>query len=87
MEENKNVKKLSYEELENIAAQFQQRVIGLENQLRGINVTSIRLNYLFKVVENKDVFPKRFIDKCVEEIVDTLTIEEQPNTDAPESTK
>lgn len=85
MEENKEVKKLSYEELENVAVQFQHRAMQLENQLRSINTVSFRLNYLFKVMENKAAFPEDFVAKCSQEIVDTLTLDDAPEVASEEA--
>lgn len=72
MEEiTKNVeeKKLSYEELENLANTLYLRLqeADMSNMLK-------RLDYLFKVVENKPVFNARFVKACVDEIEDLLTI-------------
>jgi hypothetical protein len=75
MEEKKE--KLSYEQLENVAKQLQQRVMMAENRLRGIDYASMRLTWLFKVLENKDVFPASFVEKCSNEVVELLTIEEE----------
>ena len=72
--------KLSYEQLENVAKQLQQRVMMAENRLRGIDYASMRLTWLFKVLENKSAFPAEFVDKCSKEGVDLLTIDEE-NTD------
>lgn len=72
--EEKN--KLSYEKLEAVAIQFQNKSANLEMQLKSINMTTLRLNYLFKVVENKDAFNTEFVVKCATEIEDLLTIEE-----------
>lgn len=69
-------KKLSYEKLEAVAVQFQNKSANLEMQLKSINMTTLRLNYLFKVVENKDAFNTEFVINCVTEIEDLLTIEE-----------
>ena len=43
-----------------------------------------RLDYLYKTIELKEVFPEEFIGKCIGEIVSTITIPEevkQPNTE------
>lgn len=80
MEASKEVKKLSYEELENVAIQLQHRAAALENQLRSINTMSIRLNYLFQVINNKVAFPESFVNKCSEEIMEALTIEDPSDT-------
>lgn len=76
--------KLSYEQLENVAKQLQQRAMMAENRLRGIDYASMRLAWLFKVLENKTAFPEEFISKCAAEIQDLLTIdEEESNHDMP----
>lgn len=75
MEETKEQKKLSYEELEGVAVQLQQRCIMLENKIRAIDVTSTRLNYLFKVIEFNDMFTEEFVDKCCTEIEELLTLD------------
>lgn len=82
MEENKTTKKetkLSYEELEKIALQLQQRTIQAESNLRAINVAAIRLEYLFKVLDKETFFPSKFIAKCADEIVSLLESGEEPN--------
>jgi hypothetical protein len=85
MEEQKNEQeKLSYEGLENVASQLQQRCVMLENKLRSIDMVSLRLNYLLKVVSIKDVFAEEFITKCSKEIENLLTIEEQEETTSEE---
>ena len=69
--------KLTYEQLEQAAMQLQQRVIMAEGRLRSIDMVSMRLTWLFKVLENKEVFPSEFINKCSEEVVELLTLEEE----------
>jgi hypothetical protein len=73
MEEKKEMTKLSY--LERFAIQLQQRVRMAENKLRSIDFTSIRLNWLFKVLENKESFDAEFVAKCTTEVQDLLTID------------
>lgn len=83
MEEKKNVEKLSYEQLENAAAQLQQRVATLQNQLNGINSAMYRLNFLFRVLEVNKHFPEDFLKSCAEEIMDLMIIknDEEPTED------
>lgn len=78
MEEKKDkaTEKMSYEQLENVAMQLQQKLMMAENNLRGINYTAMRLTWLFKTIENKGIFPEDFVTKCVAEIQEILTIEE-----------
>jgi hypothetical protein len=78
MEEQKNnQEKLSYEKLEEVAVQLQQRCVMLENKLRSIDLMSIRLKYLFKVLDAKSSFSLEFINKCSDEIEEILTVEEE----------
>lgn len=67
--EVKQEKKLSYEELENIANNLYARLqqADMANMFK-------RLDYLFKVVENINNFPQEFTKHCVEEIVNIMTI-------------
>ena len=67
--EVKQEKKLSYEELENVANNLYVRLqqADMANMFK-------RLDYLFKVVENVDNFPQEFTKRCVEEIVNIMTI-------------
>lgn len=69
MEENVE-KKLSYEELENVANNLYVR-------LQNADMTNIfkRLDYLFKVVENKSAFSKEFVENITKEIETIMTIE------------
>ena len=88
MEENKtktvemkpqSEKKYSYEELNNIAGQLSQQNQQLYQQLQRANMANMfkRLDYLFKVVENGAMFSPEFVDKCIKEIEDSMTIEEE----------
>lgn len=77
--EEKDSKKLSYEELTNVAVQMQQRAMMAEQKLKSIDMTGMRLHYLFEVIKyaNKDVFSNGFICKCAKEIEDILTVKEE----------
>lgn len=75
MEETKE-NKLSYEELEKIAKNFQQRLIIAESRLNGIDFVAARLTWLFKVLEHKDSLDHNFVANCALEIESLLTIEE-----------
>lgn len=83
-EQKKEQEKLSYEKLEEAAVQLQQRCMMLENKLRSIDMVSVRLSYLLKVVEIKGVFSEEFIAKCSKEIEDLLTLEETEETKSEE---
>ena len=79
MEEKKETKKLSYEELENVCHQLSEQSQTLYRKLQEANMTNMfkRLDYLFAVVENKVAFPEDFAKKCVDEIITSMTIPEE----------
>lgn len=64
--------KLTYEQLEQIALQLQNRAMQAESRLASINMTTTRLNYLFKVLEYSSHFCDSFVKECGAEIVDLL---------------
>ena len=69
-------KKLTYEELENVCHQLSEQSRTLYQKLQEANMTNIfkRLDYLFAVLENKNVFPEEFVKACVEEVITSITI-------------
>lgn len=86
--EAENPKKMSYEQLENIAHQLSNQVNQLYAKLQEANLTNMfkRLDYLFKVVENAHAFNEEFVAKCVAEIEDLMTVPEteKETEDKPE---
>lgn len=72
---NETQKKMSYEELEQVAAQLSQQSQQLYARLQQADMTNMfkRLDYLFKVVENGPMFPNEFLDMCVAEIQEIMT--------------
>ena len=84
MEEKKTEKKkLTYEELENVCHQLSDQSQTLYRKLQEANMTNMfkRLDYLFAVAENKEAFPEEFVKKCVDEIINTMTIPETEETE------
>lgn len=83
MEENKEKKKLSYEDLENLCHQLSDQGQKLYRQLQEANMTNVfkRLDYLFAVVDNRDAFPEDFTKKCIDEIINTMTLPEPEETE------
>jgi hypothetical protein len=77
--ENQRPEKMSYEQLENIAHQLSEQAKQLYAKLQEANMTNAfkRLDYLFKVVECRDIFSPEFYIKCVEEIESFMTIPEE----------
>ena len=93
MEENNTTSmptsgKPSYEQLEQGFIQLQQRLMQTEARLRAINLTAMRLDYLFKVLDRATYFPEKFIADSSAEIVDLLEVKkpdtESQTTDFPE---
>ena len=82
MEETKEVKKLSYEELEKVAHELNNQCQTLYKELQNANMlnTFKRLDYLFKVVENINEFPQEFAKYCIEEVVNIMSVPEEENT-------
>lgn len=87
--ENKETQKMSYEQLEQVAHQLSEQTRQLYSKLQKSNMENVfkRLDYLFKVVENKDVFSKEFLDKCVKEIEEIITIPEDKEDKETEESK
>ena len=89
MEEKKEKKKLSYEELENVCHQLSDQSQTLYRKLQEANLGNMfkRLDYLFAVIENGAIFKEKnpeFFDKCVEEIINSMTVPEATEEDSKE---
>lgn len=69
-------KKLSYEQLEQICSQLDQQSRALKYQLEQTANVFRRLDYLFKVLENKDCFDFSYVQTVADEIKQIMTIEE-----------
>ena len=78
--------KMSYEQLENIAHQLSEQAKQLYMKLQAANISNMfkRLDYLFKVVENGHMFKQDFLEKCIAEIEELMTVPEE--TDKEEET-
>lgn len=80
--------KMTYEQLENVAHQLSEQARQLYARLQEADMTNVfrRLDYLFKVIENQQVFPEAFVEQCVTEITELITIpkeSETPSEDSP----
>ena len=75
--------KMSYEQLENVAHQLSEQTKQLYMKLQDANMNNIfkRLDYLFKVVENGHMFKQDFLDKCIVEIEELMTVPEEGSLD------
>lgn len=91
MEENKDQqgvatpKKLSYEELENVARQLSEQNKIMYRRIQELETNEIftRLGFLFKVVEFANRFNSEFLNKCTQEIEQLITIpEEKPQEES-----
>ena len=80
MEEKKSKeeKKFSYEELQQICGELSQRLQYAQEKLEKMNATNAihRLNFLFKVLEQYALFPTEFVDKCSNEIMSIMNIDD-----------
>ena len=77
--ESEKEQKLTYDELNNACQQLFQQNQQLIKQLRETDMVNMfrRLDYLFKVVENRDSFSPQFVSSCVGEIQEAMTIKEE----------
>ena len=81
--ETERPEKMSYEQLENVAHQLSEQAKQLYMKLQDANMNNIfkRLDYLFKVVENGHMFKQDFLDKCIAEIEELMTVPEEESLD------
>lgn len=71
--------KLSYNELEKVAKDMQERLFLAERKLNSIDFATVRLTWLFKVLDNYDKFSSEFKTKCVKEVEELLTLDTPEN--------
>lgn len=85
--ETEQPQKMSYEQLEQVAHQLSEQARQLYSQLQKSNMSNMfkRLDYLFKVVENGHMFKQDFLDKCIKEIEDIMTVPEEPENSEEET--
>lgn len=78
--------KMSYEQLENIAHQLSEQAKQLYMKLQAANMDNMfkRLDYLFKVVESGHMFKQDFLEKCIAEIEEIMTVPEETEEDNKE---
>ena len=78
-------KKYTESELNAACGQLYQKLMK-EIQMRDMTNMFRRLDYLFKVIENKDCFNSDFIGDCVQEIEVALTpVEQEAETNNPDN--
>ena len=84
--ETERPEKMSYEQLENIAHQLSEQAKQLYMKLQAANMGNMfkRLDYLFKVVENGHMFKQDFLEKCIAEIEEIMTVPEETEEDNKE---
>ena len=78
--------KISYEQLENVAHQLSEQNRQLFAKLQELNMANMfkRLDYLFKVIENGHMFKQDFLEKCIAEIEELMTVPEDVEEDNKE---
>ena len=86
--ETERPEKMSYEQLENIAHQLSEQAKQLYMKLQAANMSNMfkRLDYLFKVVENGHMFKQDFLEKCIAEIEELMTVPEVEEDNKEEET-
>lgn len=84
-------KKISYEDLQKAAGQLYQQNQQLiakckqyEEQMQRFNNVEVRLHYLFEVLDKGSYFDNDFIDVCVNEVKEIMTIKEEPEEEIKE---
>ena len=85
--ETEQPQKMSYEQLEQVAHQLSEQARQLYGQLQKSNMTNMfkRLDYLFRVVENGHMFKQDFLDRCIKEIEDIMTVPEETENSEEET--
>ena len=86
--ETERPEKMSYEQLENVAHQLSEQAKQLYMKLQAANMSNMfkRLDYLFKVVENGHMFKQDFLEKCIAEIEELMTVPEVEEDNKEEET-
>lgn len=82
---NEQPKKLSYEELEKVAVQLQQQYLQVKQKMEALDATSIRLSFLFRVMDHVEAYPETFIMNVAQEIQDIITIPKEEVKGEPDS--
>ena len=84
-------KKISYEDLQKAAGQLYQQNQQLiakckqyEEQMQRFNSIEVRLHYLLEVLDKGSYFDNDFIDVCVNEVKEIMTIKEEPKEEKKE---
>ena len=85
----KRPEKMSYDQLESVAHQLSEQNRQMFAKIQELNMANIfkRLDYLFKVVENGHMFQQDFLEKCIAEIEELLTVPEEDNKEETSNIK
>lgn len=75
--------KPTYEQLQNYVEQLAAQNMNLRKEISKFNEMSFfkMLDYSLKVIEHKDMFPKEFLDRCINTIITAMTPEDNENTE------
>lgn len=75
--------KLNYEQLYEVANQLAKENTELKQALMQANLSNVfkRMDYLFKVVESSHMFNDKFVDSCIAELENTLTVKQEEDND------
>lgn len=77
--------KPTYEQLQNYVEQLAAQNMSLRKRIAETDEIAFfrMLEYSFKVIENKEVFPEEFLSMCISNIVEAMT----PTADNTENTE
>ena len=78
--------KMSYDQLESVAHQLSEQNRQMFAKIQELNMANVfkRLDYLFKVIENGHMFKQDFLEKCIAEIEEIMTVPEETEEDNKE---
>lgn len=81
MEETKakEQREFTVEELKNIASDLHKKCTLMYNELQKANMENAfkRLEFLFKVIKYKESFNVEFVNTCIKEVQDMMTLKEE----------
>lgn len=77
MTKQENAKKLTYEQLENVAKQLSEQLTSANKQIYQMGGTLTRLPFLFEVLKHSEFFNADFVKSCAADIEEAITIPEQ----------
>lgn len=69
--------KYTEEDYKKVILEQKKQIEFLENRIKLLDAVTIRLNFLFKVIEFNAAFDDEFYERCAQEIENLLTLPEK----------